>query len=345
MLTYPSLCCKQPWAHIGVHVDENPETFNEQLGQLIADIRDADPADVQRVVRGVVVGNEAIFRREVTVEELIAFVRRARTELSDVIPGGIRISASDIFINYLRNQNLIDAVDFMVPNTHIFFNRRAPFDIDTQFDTFWRNYDSLQALSPGKEIMVGEFGWPSAGIPKDNNPNNLPCPGKAERVLNRFVCEMAARSPPIGYFYFSAFDAYWKSASHEKHWGVLRNDRTGPKSYVPGALNCANYDPNAPEPVCELTPGPFDLGLLDIRDGQLIVNGEWNEPSGFLPVPEGSGDRNANGNGNANGNDGNGNGNGNGDGSVEGTGGDSESSGALVSATVGSLVLGIVVLL
>ncbi|KAL3897402.1 MAG: hypothetical protein SGCHY_003434 [Lobulomycetales sp.] len=154
--------------------------------------------------------------------------------------------------------------------SHIFFNRRAPFDIDTQFNKFWENYDNLQALSPGKEILVGEFGWPSAGIPKDDNPNNLPCPGKAERVLARFVCETAARSPPVGYVYFSAFDAYWKPDSHEKHWGVLKNDRSGPKEYVPRALNCANYDPNAPEPVCELTPGPFDLGLLEIVDGVLI---------------------------------------------------------------------------
>lgn len=69
-------------------------------------------------------------------------------------------------------------------------------------------------MSPQKEIVVGEFGWPSAGFPRGDNLNNLPCPGKAERVLNRFKCEMEARTSPVKYFYFSAFDAYWKNASH-----------------------------------------------------------------------------------------------------------------------------------
>ncbi|KAL3894644.1 MAG: hypothetical protein SGCHY_005158, partial [Lobulomycetales sp.] len=200
--------------YVGVHVDENASTYTEQMEFLMADLRAADPLQVARVLRGVVVGNEAIFRDEITSDGLVDLVGRTRTSLAEVIPGGIPVSASDVFIIYLRNQNLIDAVDFMVPNIHIFFNRRAPFDIDTQFNKFWENYESLQALSPGKEILVGEFGWPSAGIPKDDNPNNLPCPGKAERVLARFVCETAARSPPVGYFYFSAFDAYWKPDSH-----------------------------------------------------------------------------------------------------------------------------------
>jgi hypothetical protein len=108
------------------------------------------------------------------------------------------------------------------------------------------------------------MGWPSAGAPKDDNPNNFPCPGKAAQTMHRFTCEAAQRN--VGYFYFSAFDSFWKTASHgilllftqiERYWGVFLSDRSNIKPYVADALSCSNsqFTGMTTDTACELTVG------------------------------------------------------------------------------------------
>jgi exo-beta-1,3-glucanase (GH17 family) len=77
-------------------------------------------------LRGVVVGNEAVFREEITVEILLDWVAQTRVRLEPLsasIGRTIEVSASDVFVVYLRSQPLMDALDFLVPNMHIYYNR------------------------------------------------------------------------------------------------------------------------------------------------------------------------------------------------------------------------------
>lgn len=102
---------------MGIDVDEEPRTFEDQLRLLIQGLQKADPAQLAQVLRGVIVGNEAIHRGDVTVEELVDYIRQTRLALSESGFGEIRVSASDVFGVYTESQLLVDAVDFMTPNT------------------------------------------------------------------------------------------------------------------------------------------------------------------------------------------------------------------------------------
>jgi hypothetical protein len=131
----------------------------------------------------------------------------------------------------------------------------------------WSNYDRLKESSGTKKIYMGEMGWPSAGTPKDDNPDNLPCPGKAAQTMHRFTCEAAQRN--VGYFYFSAFDSFWKTASHERYWGVFLNDRSDIKPYVTEALDCANsqFAGLTTDTSCVLTLGMGLVWLICVGAG------------------------------------------------------------------------------
>jgi exo-beta-1,3-glucanase (GH17 family) len=104
--------------YAGLDVSEDEETFKTQLKQLMDSISVNSNAD-SAVLRGVVVGNEAVFRKEITVPALIGLVEQTHTALvplETAIGRSIQVSAAEIFVVYLKNQNLIDAIDFLVPN-------------------------------------------------------------------------------------------------------------------------------------------------------------------------------------------------------------------------------------
>jgi exo-beta-1,3-glucanase (GH17 family) len=107
--------------YVGLDIEADPAQFNQQLDQLLASVALSSTPDLTKTLRGVVVGNEAVYREEVTIPTIIEWIGQTRTALAPLstrIGRVIPVSAADIFIVYLRNQDLVDAVDFLVPNMY-----------------------------------------------------------------------------------------------------------------------------------------------------------------------------------------------------------------------------------
>jgi exo-beta-1,3-glucanase (GH17 family) len=107
--------------YVGLDVSEDDAKFTTQLSQLMSAIDANSNSDLSATLLGVVVGNENVFRKEITIEKLISLVGETRNALGPLgasIGRAIQISAAEIFINYLKNPELIDAVDFLVPNMY-----------------------------------------------------------------------------------------------------------------------------------------------------------------------------------------------------------------------------------
>jgi exo-beta-1,3-glucanase (GH17 family) len=94
--------------------------FTEQMDQFLDSASRDTVAEVTQVLRGVVVGNEAIFREEITPAELIGVIGQARAALvplETLIGRKIEVSAADVFIVYLRSQELGMFVDIFLTLT------------------------------------------------------------------------------------------------------------------------------------------------------------------------------------------------------------------------------------
>ena len=182
-------------------------------------------------VRGIVVGNEVLLRREMTGERLARIVRsvKARTDLP--------VTYADIYEFWRRNPVVAEAVDIVTVHVLPYWDDPHPVTIDEVQAHVRTIIDTARKTFPGKTLQIGEIGWPSAGRTRA---------GAVPTLVNeaRFVREFAAQATAIGvpYNLIEAIDQPWKRVPEGTvggFWGILDTDRnlkfplTGPVSEWP----------------------------------------------------------------------------------------------------------------
>ncbi|HLX16115.1 MAG TPA: glycosyltransferase [Bradyrhizobium sp.] len=179
-------------------------------------------------VTRLVVGNETIFRHEHTAAELAEIVRSVKKD------SPVPVAAADNWKTFIDHPELVDAVDQVF--AHII--------------PYWEGlprknavkgslaiYDQLRAAYPDKKIVIGEYGWPSAG---HNFERAVPGPLSQARLLRDFVAEANARS--IDYNIVEAIDQPEKlfEGNVGPYWGIL-DASLRPKFAWAGPLVDADY--------------------------------------------------------------------------------------------------------
>jgi exo-beta-1,3-glucanase (GH17 family) len=164
------------------------------------------------VVTAVVVGNEVLLRGEMAVSDLVNTIRSVKAEIRQPV------TYADVWEFWLRHRDVKDAVDFVT--IHILpywedFPVSAP-RAAAHVDAIHRE---IAKAFPGKEILIGETGWPSAGRMREGA---LPSPANQALVLH----EVLALAKRQGYRVnvIEAFDQPWKrqlEGTVGGHWGLL----------------------------------------------------------------------------------------------------------------------------
>src|SRR5262249_3447878 len=160
------------------------------------------------VVR-LVVGNEIVYRRERTPEELGRIIDRVRSQSS------VPVTTAENWHVFVVHPELAEHVDFLfahiIPYWEGLSERKA---VEGSFNM----YEILRRQFPDKPIVVGEFGWPSTG---DNFKRAVPSPIGQAVLVRKF----AARATALGIDYniVEAFDQPGKlfEGSVGPYWGVL----------------------------------------------------------------------------------------------------------------------------
>ncbi|KAJ2025787.1 glycoside hydrolase 3 protein, partial [Coemansia sp. S85] len=218
---------------LGMWVSEVESVYEADRNELI---RLAGLFDFKKHVSAVIVGNEAIYRKEQTSAQIAAKVRDTKAALAKAGLGSIPVTASETWPHY--DPTLIAAVDYV--NVHAFpFWEGTPI-AGAQDKVFQHIYD-VQKLAGSKKVVVGETGWPDAG---GNHEAAVPSLANEQRYLKEFICR--ANLEKIDYIWFSAFDEAWKPVTNasdvETHWGVLKGDKS-PKFASP-MYDCKGFVPN-----------------------------------------------------------------------------------------------------
>jgi len=183
------------------------------------------------VVRGLIVGNEVMLRRELPEADLVGYIERARREVP------VPVTYADVWEFWVKHPSLAPAVSFMT--IHILpYWEDEPIGIDASIDHVVSIYRRMQAAFPGKALLIGETGWPSAGRARRDA-----VPGRVEQAqfVRRF--SQVAEREGLPYNLIEAFDQPWKrrlEGAMGGYWGIfdsdgrLKFDWHGPVAERPG---------------------------------------------------------------------------------------------------------------
>jgi glucan 1,3-beta-glucosidase len=175
-------------------------------------------------ITSVVVGNEVLLRGEMTTADLAATIRSVKAQVD------VPVTYADVWEYWLRNREVYDAVDFVT--IHILpywedFPIRAK-HASAHVDAIRRR---MAVAFPGKEILIGETGWPSQGRMREGA---LPSRTNQARVVSE-ILDLAKREN-FRVNLIEAYDQPWKrqlEGTVGGYWGLFDSVRREVK-YPPG---------------------------------------------------------------------------------------------------------------
>lgn len=179
-------------------------------------------------VRMIVAGNEVLLRREMTGAELARLIREIRT----ASPVPVAYADVDHFIR--ENPEVAAAVDVALIHILPYWIDPVAPHVDTVIPYIEQRVAEFRARFPGKDFMIGETGWPSAGRRRGQAE-----PGRVNQA--RLLRTFANRAEALGLRYnlIEAIDQPWKRV-HEGtvggYWGVLDQYRA-PKFALAGPVS------------------------------------------------------------------------------------------------------------
>jgi exo-beta-1,3-glucanase (GH17 family) len=176
------------------------------------------------VITAVVVGNEVLLRGEMTTSDLVAIIRSVKSQVS------VPVTYADVWEYWLRNREVYDAVDFVTIHILPYWE-----DFPIRAKNAAAHVDAIRkrmaVAFPGKEILIGETGWPSEGRMRDGA---LPSRTNQARVVSEIL--NLAKLENFRVNLIEAYDQPWKrqlEGTVGGNWGLFDSVRRVVK-YPPG---------------------------------------------------------------------------------------------------------------
>ena len=214
---------------LGAWVASDPKITEQELLKVV-ELAKRHPASV----RAVVVGNEALLRREVTGAQMAGYIRQVKNALP-----GVPVTYADVWEFWLKHPEVAQATDFVM--IHILpYWEDNPVAIDQAMEHIKKVREEIGAKIPGQEIVIGETGWPSQGRMREGA---LPSLENQARFIRGFIA--LAEQEHWQYNLIEAFDQPWKRIKEGAvggYWGLYSPERldkhvlSGPVSIFPNWL-------------------------------------------------------------------------------------------------------------
>jgi len=171
-------------------------------------------------IRSLVAGNEVLLRGELSASDLASLIREVKGRVA------VPVTYAEVWEFWLRNRAVADAVDFVTIHILPYWE-----DIPIPADQAAAHVGDIRRMVaesfPGKEILLGEVGWPSAGRMREGA---LPSPVSQARVIEDVLA--VAKRDGFRANVIEAFDQQWKrqlEGTVGGHWGLLDGQTREPK--------------------------------------------------------------------------------------------------------------------
>ncbi|MCA6120420.1 beta-(1-6) glucans synthase [Bradyrhizobium sp. WSM 1704] len=176
------------------------------------------------VITSLIVGNEVLLRGEMTTADLAANIRAVKAQAN------VPVTYADVWEYWLKNREIYDAVDFVTIHILPYWE-----DIPIKAKFAAAHVDDIRkrmaGAFPGKEILIGETGWPSAGRMREGA---LPSRTNQARVVSEILD--LARREGFRVNLIEAYDQPWKrmlEGTVGGYWGLFDSVHRQVK-YPPG---------------------------------------------------------------------------------------------------------------
>ncbi len=157
-----------------------------------------------------VVGNEVLYRDDLSLERLVEYIQQVKKEIPDVPVGYV-----DAYYEFSVHPELAENCDVILCNCYPYWEGTS---FEDSLNHMRQMYYQAKAAGNGKRTIITETGWPSQG---EGLGGAIP---SKESALKYFInANMWTQDEDIEIMYFSSFDEAWKKSDEGEvgaYWGV-----------------------------------------------------------------------------------------------------------------------------
>ena len=192
---------------VGAWLGNNPEVNEAEIEGLIT-LANNGHVDIAAV------GNEVMYRGDLTEEELLKFLHYTKEQIK-----GIPVGYVDAYYEFAERPAITEACDVILANCYPFWE-----GCDQDYSMLYMKdmYNRAMRAGNGKKVIITETGWPNKGtnlegaFPSDMN------------AIKYFInTQKWSKEEDIEIFYFSSFDESWKTDDEGDvgaYWGLWDKD-------------------------------------------------------------------------------------------------------------------------
>ena len=192
---------------VGVWLDDDREKNELELANAI-EVANAGNASI------LAVGNEVLLRGDLTEDELLNYIARARNAVQDVPVGYV-----DAYFEFVDHPRITAACDVLLANCYPFWEG-CPAEHALLY--MKEMYRRVVNVANGKKVIISETGWPNVGTATKGSVPSF------ENAIKYFIDTYRwADEDGIEIFWFSSFDEAWKVGAEGDvgaYWGLWDKD-------------------------------------------------------------------------------------------------------------------------
>jgi glucan 1,3-beta-glucosidase len=189
---------------VGAWLGNDPEINEREIEGLIK-LSNKGFVDIAAV------GNEVMYRKDLTEEELLEFIDRVKSEIPETVPVGY----VDAYYEFSIRPRITEVCEVILTNCYPYWEGCT---LEYSLAHMKSMYHQALHAGNGKQVIITETGWPSQGESfKDSHPSK-------ENALKYFInTQLWSKEEGIDIFYFSSFDESWKVGAEGEvgaYWGI-----------------------------------------------------------------------------------------------------------------------------
>ena len=188
---------------VGAWLGDDPEINEKEIAGLIQ-LANEGCVDIAAV------GNEVMYRGDLTEEELLSFIYRVKEQITNIPVGYV-----DAYYEFSHRPKITEACDVILANCYPYWEGC---DIDYSLVYMKQMFQEAVVAGKGKKVIISETGWPSEGASLGGAHPSY------KNVLKYFInAQLWSQKDDIEMFYFSSFDESWKVGAEGDvgaYWGI-----------------------------------------------------------------------------------------------------------------------------
>ena len=192
------------------------------VGAWLGKDKEINEAEINNVIKlakegyadVIAVGNEVLYRGDLTEDELLDFIYRVKKEVP-----GIPVGYVDAYYEFANCPRITEACDVILANCYPYWEGcKLEYALPYMKDMYHR----ALAAGNGKKVIITETGWPSVGELFHGAQPSI------DNAIKYFIdSQKWSEEEDIDMFYFSSFDEAWKTGNEGDvgaYWGLWDKD-------------------------------------------------------------------------------------------------------------------------